>query len=86
MSDLQPQLHQLNKASPLGSEEWSPTQAAWKLDEEAVLVTACLDYRGTTQHDMAILTSQQDSYSHWKKNVKYYMSAYYMLSSYCATA
>lgn len=86
MSDLQPQLHQLNKASPLGSEAWSPTQAAWKLDEEAVLVTACLDYRGTTQHDMAILTSQQDSYSHWKKNVKYYMSAYYMLSSYCATA
>lgn len=86
MSDLQPQLHQLNKASPLGSEEWSPTQAAWKLDEEAVLVTACLDYRGTTQHDMAILTSQQDSYSHWEKNVKYYMSAYYMLSSYCATA
>lgn len=67
MSDLQPQLHQLNKASPLGSEEWSPTQAAWKLDEEAVLVAACLDYRGTTQHDMAILTSQQDSYSHWKK-------------------
>lgn len=66
MSDLQPQLLQLNKASPLGSEE-SPTQAAWKLDEEAVLVTACLDYRGTTQHDMAILTSQQDSYSHWKK-------------------
>lgn len=86
MSDLQPQLHQLNKASPLGSEEWSPIQAAWKLDEEAVLVTACLDYRGTTQHDMAILTSQQDSYSHWEKNVKYYMSAYYMLSSYCATA
>lgn len=86
MSDLQPQLHQLNKASPLGSEEWSPTQAAWKLDEEAVLVTSCLDYRGTTQHDMAILTSQQDSYSHWEKNVKYYMSAYYMLSSYCATA
>lgn len=86
MSDLQPQLHQLNKASPLGSEAWSPTQAAWKLDEEAVLVTSCLDYRGTTQHDMAILTSQQDSYSHWKKKVKYYMSAYYMLSSYCATA
>lgn len=84
MSDLQPQLHQLNKASPLGSEEWSPTQAAWKLDEEAVLVTACLDYRGTTWHGHPNKSTRQ--LFTLEKNVKYYMSAYYMLSSYCATA
>lgn len=49
LSNLEPQLNQLNNKSPLGRKESAPAQAAWELDEDELLVTACLHYGDTTQ-------------------------------------
>lgn len=54
LSNLEPQLNQSNNNESTGEGRGCvPARAAWELDEEALLVLACLRYQDTTQqrHD-----------------------------------